>query len=127
LVRVEIAEAPLQVERSLGLPGGVDGAIVEFQGIVRENEAGDLIEAIDYTSHLEMARIQLSRIAEEVAEAYRLSTLVVLHRIGIVPVGETSLYVRAIAPHRREAFEAAEALIVRLKEDVPIWKVPRPR
>ena len=49
---------------------------------------------------------------------------IVVHRIGVIPVGESALYVRAVAPHRREAFVATMELIERLKKDVPIWKHP---
>jgi len=110
------------VARELGVAAGDCGAVVEFQGIVRGSEAGVPIAAIDYECHVEMAKAQLGRIAEHVASFYELAEFTVLHRIGTVPVGETSLYLRAVAPHRREAFGAAMELIERLKKDVPIWK-----
>ncbi len=123
-VRVEIAGAPLSVPRELGSGSGASGAVVEFQGIVRDREDGSPIAGIDYECHLSMARVQLERIAGEVASFFQLRELVVLHRIGPVPAGEASLYVRAVSAHRREAFAAAAELIERLKRDVPIWKHP---
>ena len=122
MVRVEIVQQPIEVGRELGYEAGECGAVVEFQGIVRGTEAGAPIAAIDYECHIEMAKAQLDRIAEQVASSYELAEFTVLHRTGIVPVGEASLYVRAVARHRREAFAAAMELIERLKKDVPIWK-----
>jgi molybdopterin synthase catalytic subunit len=122
MVRVEIMPSPLEADRSWGLPRGREGAVVEFQGIVREDEGGKPIRALEYECHVPMAQAQLERIASQVAAFYGLAELLVLHRIGAVPVGEASLYVRAVAVHRREAFAAALELIERLKRDVPIWK-----
>jgi len=124
MVRVEIVQEPIEVKRELGLDGGDNGAVVEFQGIVRGIEAGKPITALDYECHMEMAKAQLGRIGEEVAAFYKLQDFVVLHRIGVIHVGEASLYLRAVSPHRREAFAAAMELIERLKKDVPIWKHP---
>jgi molybdopterin synthase catalytic subunit len=125
MVRVEIVQQAIEVDRELGFATGDCGAVVEFQGIVRGTEAGVPIAAIDYECHIEMAKAQLRRIAEEVATFYTVAEFVVLHRIGTVAVGETSLYIRSVAPHRREAFAAAMELIERLKKDVPIWKHPK--
>lgn len=125
MVKVEILSEPLAPDRALGLSAGAEGAVVEFQGVVRDLEDGHRIAAIDYECHLPMACAQLQRIAVEVAAFHALADLVVLHRIGVVPAGEASLYVRAVAAHRREAFAAALEVIERLKRDVPIWKHPR--
>jgi molybdopterin synthase catalytic subunit len=124
MVRVEIVEGSLSIPRGFGFDPGQAGAIVEFQGIVRDEEEGRPIRGIDYECHREMAQHQLERIAAEIASTYGLIELVVLHRVGPVMAGETSLYVRAIASHRGEAFVAAGELITRLKEDVPVWKHP---
>jgi molybdopterin synthase catalytic subunit len=125
MVKVEILSGPLAPDRALGLPSRSDGAVVEFQGVVRDVEDGTRIAAIDYECHVAMALTQLTRIAGEVAAFYALTDFTVLHRIGVVPAGEASLYVRAVAAHRREAFAAALEVIERLKRDVPIWKHPR--
>lgn len=121
-VTVAIVRGTVDVGRGLGHPGGAMGAVVEFQGVVRGMEDGRPIDALDYECHDEMALVQLRRIAEEVARFYALDELHVVHRVGEIPVGETSLYVRAVSRHRREAFQAAEETIIRLKRDVPIWK-----
>jgi len=122
MVRVEIVEGPLARPGEMGAGDHACGAVVEFQGVVRGEENGAAIAALGYECHVEMARVQLTRIAEEVAAFFGLSSLVVLHRIGVIPVGETSLYVRAASKHRRAGIMAVDELIVRLKRDVPIWK-----
>jgi molybdopterin synthase catalytic subunit len=118
--RIEITQAPLRAAET----DGTSGAVVEFHGVVRGVEEGRAIGGIDYECHVEMASRQLERIAEETAAKFGLSDLVVRHRVGRIAVGEPSLYVRAEAPHRREAFVAVMELIERLKKDVPIWKHP---
>jgi molybdopterin synthase catalytic subunit len=120
MTRIEITRDPL---RAAGTDG-TSGAVVEFHGVVRNLEDGQPIAGIDYECHVEMARGQLERIAEETVAKYLLRDLLVLHRIGRVAAGEPSLYVRAEASHRREAFAAVAELIDRLKQDVPIWKQP---
>jgi len=124
MIRIEIVRTPLAFDRPMGLSALDRGAVVEFQGIVRGIEDGEPIGAIDYECHEEMARAQLEKIAWEVAAAQELSDITILHRIGPVAAGETSLYIRTVATHRREAFDAAMTTIERIKQDVPIWKHP---
>lgn len=105
---------------------GLDGAWLDFYGIVRDAEAdGSRVEAIDYEAHVAMAEHQIHRILDRMAVKYPLSAVVLVHRTGIVPVGEPSLLVRILSPHRGEALEACAELIDDLKRDVPIWKHPR--
>jgi molybdopterin synthase catalytic subunit len=102
------------------------GAIAEFRGIVRSTENGVPISGIDYECHVSMAEAELDRIAREVVEKHDLDHLEIVHRIGFVSAGETSLYVRALARHRSAVFSAAQDAIDRIKQDVPIWKHPVP-
>lgn len=125
MVRTEIVEQRLGFDRSFGIvEPAVCGAVVEFQGVVRDTEEGEEIQALEYECHVAMAEAQLSSIAQDIATGHRLADLTVFHRIGKIPVGDTSLYVRAVAGHRQEAFAAVMELIDRLKRDVPIWKHP---
>lgn len=124
MVHVEIVETPLPQAGGARVGAGDAGAVVEFHGVVRDHEEGRPIRGIDYECHREMALHQLRSIAERTAAANGLIELTIIHRVGEVPAGEASLYVRAVAPHRGEAFAGAAELIVRLKEDVPIWKHP---
>ncbi len=100
------------------------GAVVEFLGVVRDVEAGQAIAALEYEAYREMAEFQFRKIMNETLERFPISSLHVIHRLGVIPVGEPSLYVCVVAGHRGEAFDACRHLIDRLKQVVPIWKKP---
>ncbi len=106
----------------LELPSREIGACVEFLGIVREIEGERALEGLRYEAHEPMAARHLHRIFCELEEAHRCSAVTFIHRLGWVPVGEVSLFVRVLAAHRREALRFCEAAIDRMKRDVPIWK-----
>jgi molybdopterin synthase catalytic subunit len=101
------------------------GAIVEFWGVVRGTEEGEPISGIEYEAYPEMAEHQMHRILEDLEGRLPLHREIVIHRTGVVPVGESSLYVRIEASHRREAFVACQSFIDQLKRDVPVWKHPK--
>jgi molybdopterin synthase catalytic subunit len=101
------------------------GAVVNFWGVVRPIEDGREIEGIDYEAHREMAKHQLTRIAEQAAERFGLKLVIVHHRIGFITVGEASLFLRVACPHRSEGFQASQWIVDELKTKVPIWKRPR--
>jgi molybdopterin synthase catalytic subunit len=101
------------------------GAVVDFWGIVRPTEDGREIEGIDYDAHREMAEHQLERIAEQAAERFGLTVVIVHHRIGFIAAGEASLFLRVASSHRSEGFRASQWIVDELKKKVPIWKRPR--
>ena len=139
LRRVEIVSGPVEEHlRSLpepwsrlagDLPGSV-GAWVEFHGIVRDRETVEgreiVIEALDYEAHPPMAIHQMERILDQLAAKRTVSAVLVVHRVGRIHVGETSILVRVLAPHRGEAFEVCASFMDELKRWVPIWKHPVP-
>jgi molybdopterin synthase catalytic subunit len=101
-----------------------EGAVVDFFGVVRSIENELMIEAIEYEAFEAMAERQLALIADEAKDRYGLVSVIIHHRIGLIPVGEASLFVRVTARHRRAAFEGSSQIIERLKQAVPIWKHP---
>ena len=101
-----------------------DGAVVDFLGVVRETENERPIDGIEYQAFVEMAEIELKRIAEIARKDFMLGRVLIHHRIGFVPVGEPSLFVRVTAPHRDAAFAGCQHIIEQLKARVPIWKHP---
>jgi molybdopterin synthase catalytic subunit len=101
------------------------GAAVDFRGIVRGSEDGREIEGIDYEAHREMAEHQLTQIAEQATIQFDLRSVIIHHRIGFVPVGEPSLFMRVCSGHRQTAFQAGRWIVDELKKKVPIWKRPR--
>lgn len=102
------------------------GAVVDFHGIVRESEAEARIAGLCYEAYELMARREFDRIFEELSAQHHIQSVMVIHRLGAVPVGEASLLVRVEAKHRGPALAFCGALIDRMKEDVPIWKTPIP-
>ena len=101
-----------------------EGAVVDFFGVVRTIENERLIDGIEYEAFETMAERQLALIANEARDRYGLASVIIHHRIGFVPAGEASLFVRVTARHRRAAFEGSSQIIERLKQAVPIWKHP---
>jgi molybdopterin synthase catalytic subunit/molybdopterin converting factor small subunit len=111
-----------EVEATLGKFDGEVGGVVTFWGIVRHIEDGKPIRALEYTAHREMAEHQFRKLLAETHQKWRLKRIRVIHRLGVIAVGEPSLLVRAEAAHRGEAFAAAQFIIDELKQKVPIWK-----
>ena len=101
------------------------GAVIVFQGIVRNMEDGVPINAIDYESFNEMACHQFELIFEDIDRQWPIESVRLVHRIGVVPVNEPSLWIEIIASHRAEAFAACQFLIDEMKVRVPIWKQPQ--
>ena len=100
------------------------GAVVEFHGVVRETEGGEKIGGLFYEAYEPMARREFDRIIAELCAKQAIQSVLVIHRLGDVRVGEASLFVRVEARHRGQALAFCGALIDRMKEDVPIWKSP---
>lgn len=98
------------------------GACLEFQGIVRETEHDRQLTGLHYEAHEPMARRHLSRIFDELCAVHPCAAVVFIHRLGWVPVGEASLFIRVISAHRGEALRFLAEAIDRMKADVPIWK-----
>ena len=100
------------------------GAVVCFIGVVRGQEEAAPIRAIEYETFLKMAGHQFGLLFDEMEKRWPVESVRLVHRIGKVRVNEASLWVEVIAPHRGEAFAAAQWLIDELKRVVPIWKKP---
>jgi MoaE-MoaD fusion protein len=101
---------------------GAEGAVVTFEGTVRNNTKGRPTLYLDYECYEQMALRVMAGIGCEVAQSFAIGRIAMVHRLGRLLVGETSVAVIVTAPHRRAAFEAALEGIDRLKKTVPIWK-----
>ena len=118
-----VTEKPIdEAAAKLGRFGGDVGGVVTFWGVVRDREDGESIAALNYTAYREMAEHQFRKIFDETHRRWPLRRVRVIHRLGVIAVGEPSLLVRVEASHRGEAFAAAQFIIDALKEKVPIWK-----
>jgi molybdopterin molybdotransferase len=103
-------------------PWGTVGAWLEFRGMVRSEENGGNISALEYEAYPEMAVREIRRILESLATTFSCRAVKVIHRVGVIPVGETAIYVGVASPHRGEAIALLAGFMDRLKQDVPIWK-----
>jgi MoaE-MoaD fusion protein len=108
------------LSRSLQQPE--DGAVVTFEGVVRNNTKGRRTLFLEYECYQPMALEQMARIGREIAVMFEIDRIGLVHRLGRLEIGEASVGVVATAPHRSAAFEAALTGINRLKKEVPIWK-----
>jgi MoaE-MoaD fusion protein len=101
---------------------GAEGAVITFEGTARNNTNGRPTLCLDYECYEPMALKMMAKIGNEIAASHAITGVAMVHRLGRLLIGETSVAVIVAAPHRRAAFEAAFEGINRLKKLVPIWK-----
>ncbi|HKW97696.1 MAG TPA: molybdopterin converting factor subunit 1 [Bryobacteraceae bacterium] len=101
---------------------GEDGAVITFEGVVRNNTKGRRTLYLDYECYEPMAVRTLAEIGRDIAGSHAIGRIAMVHRLGRMEIGETSVAVIVTAAHRQAAFAAALEGINRLKRLVPIWK-----
>jgi molybdopterin synthase catalytic subunit len=101
---------------------GGDGAIVTFDGCVRNQSRGRRTLYLEYEAYEPMALAKMGEIAAEVRTKFQIDRVAIAHRLGRLEIGETSVFIAVSAPHRAAAFEACRFAIDTLKRSVPIWK-----
>jgi MoaE-MoaD fusion protein len=99
-----------------------DGAVVAFDGIVRNNSRGRRTVHLNYTAYETMALRQMEQLALQALANYAIRDVRLVHRLGRLQIGETSVYIAVASVHRAAAFDACRWLIDTLKKTVPIWK-----
>ena len=99
-----------------------DGATVIFEGIVRNNTRGRRTLYLDYEAYKSMAINEMERLAQTAIEQFKIRDIRLVHRLGRLQVGETSVLIVVVSAHRGAAFEACRWTIDTLKKTVPIWK-----
>jgi molybdopterin synthase catalytic subunit len=99
-----------------------DGAIVQFRGVARRASHGRDVLHLEYDAYPEMAEAMMARIGDEIAERWPEARAAIVHRTGVLEIGQTSVVIAVAAPHRAEAFAACQYAIDRVKQNVPIWK-----
>ena len=102
--------------------GPEDGAIVTFDGFVRNQSHNRRTLYLDYEAYEPMALAKMREIAAELHQHYRIHRVAIVHRLGRLEIGETSVFIAVSAPHRGAAFDACRLAIDTLKRTVPIWK-----
>ena len=122
-VEIKITTWPINVARALPAElAGVTGARAEFTGVVRGEEDGRAIAALEYEAYSPMAEKVMQEIIEDIGHRHPCLFVRVTHRVGIVPVGEAAIHIVAAAPHRAAALAMVAEFMDWLKQDVPIWK-----
>jgi molybdopterin synthase catalytic subunit/molybdopterin converting factor small subunit len=101
---------------------GSDGAVVVFDGIVRDNTRGRRTLHLDYEAYEEMAERQIAELASQCVDRFGVRSVTLVHRLGRLEIGETSVLIIVASVHRGAAFDACRWLIDTLKKTVPIWK-----
>lgn len=124
-MQIDITLTSQPIEGHPDWPGervGQAGAVARFRGIVRGEEEGRRIVALEYEAYASMAERVMRRILDELGAAHPCDYVRVIHRLGVIPVGETAIEVLAASAHRAEPFALLAAFMDQLKQDVPIWK-----
>ena len=123
-IEIQITSQPIATSDRLPEKfSGHAGAVAEFSGSVRDLENGKQISALEYEAYSPMAENEIRRILTSLTGKHPCLAAKVIHRIGVIPVGETAIYLGIAAKHRGEAFTVLAEFMNRLKQDVPIWKV----
>ena len=98
------------------------GAIATFHGVVRDNSLGRKVLYLLYEAYPPMAIKEMEKIEAEVRQRWEVEEFAITHRIGRLEIGESSVVIAVSSPHRKEALEACQFAIDRLKQIVPVWK-----
>ena len=119
----QIVRSPIDTHRILeSLKHGEDGAAVVFEGVVRNQTRGRRTLYLDYEAYEDMALQQLEQLASNALGKFQIRDLAIVHRLGRLEIGETSVLIVVVSAHRAAAFDACRWLIDTLKRTVPIWK-----
>jgi molybdopterin synthase catalytic subunit len=118
-----LTDQPLDPVPLVALVAAPDmGAVVTFAGIVRNNFGGRSTAYLEYEAYASMAEAVLAKLAAEAQTRWGTGAIAIHHRIGRLEIGEAAVLIVVAAPHRHEAFEAAENLMDQIKQVAPIWK-----
>ncbi|WP_078548150.1 molybdenum cofactor biosynthesis protein MoaE [Litchfieldia alkalitelluris] len=118
-----ITKAPLSIEEvTAKVVRREAGAVTTFIGTVRELTKGKRTLYLEYDAYVPMAEKQLSRIGEEIKEKWPDATTAISHRIGRLEISDIAVIIAVSTPHRKDAYQANEYAIERIKQIVPIWK-----
>lgn len=103
-------------------PSSDSGALATFFGVVRDHNEGRAVKLLYYECYQSMADKEISSIRENVVKRWQLTDVSILHRVGLLEVGDIALAVAVASAHRAEAFAACQAVVDEIKSTVPIWK-----
>lgn len=120
---IEIVHSPIDPKRVMdAVSSPAAGAVVTFDGTIRNHARGKPVTHLFYEAYGPMALKELQKIQSEALKRWPLQKLAVVHRLGRMEIGESSVFIAVSAAHRGDAFEACRFVIDTLKTTVPIWK-----
>lgn len=99
-----------------------DGAVIVFRGVARRYSRGREVVHLEYEAYAEMAEKVMAELGDEIKVKWPVSDVAIVHRTGVLEIGQASVLIAVASPHRAEAFVACQYAIDRLKQVVPIWK-----
>jgi molybdopterin synthase catalytic subunit len=105
-----------------GLKNPEDGALLMFEGIVRDNSQGKKVRFLEYDAYESMALKKLEELGAQAMQQFDIRNVAIVHRLGHMEVGECSVVIAVASAHRGPAFDACRFIIDTLKKIVPIWK-----
>lgn len=117
--RISVDEVLDSARRNAG------GAVVLFLGTVRDHSRGRTIASLEYEAYEGMAEKELARVEQEMRERWPVEAAAIVHRLGVMSVGEVTVAIAVSTAHRKDAFEACRYAIDRIKQVVPIWKTEK--
>jgi len=119
---VRMVDTPIGDDPAAGIADDTCGAVALFRGVVRADNQGRAVEAIEYECYREMAEREMLAVLRAAAARHDLHAARVVHRTGLVRAGESSVLVAVAAAHRAQAFDALRDIVEALKRRAPIWK-----
>jgi len=123
LGHAQIVREPIDAQRTLSkLKRGEDGAALVFEGVVRNQTRGRKTLYLDYEAYEAMALQQMESLAGQALKQFQIRDVALVHRLGRLEIGETSVLIAVASAHRAASFDACRWLIDTLKRTVPIWK-----
>jgi molybdopterin synthase catalytic subunit len=120
---IQLIREPLDIaELARGVRAGEDGAVVTFDGFVRNQSHNRATLYLEYEAYESMALLKMTEIAAQLHKNFAIHRVAIAHRLGRLEVSETSVFIAVSSPHRAAAFDACRCAIDTLKRTVPIWK-----
>lgn len=119
---MHLTSSPIDLPSLLAQARSGDGAVATFVGVVRDHNDGRPTVRVQYEAYRDMAESEMEKIAAGLAREWPEVQVRIVHRVGLLGIGEASVAIVATSPHRAEAFAACRAAIDRVKTTVPIWK-----
>jgi molybdopterin synthase catalytic subunit len=123
-IEIEFTQEPIVRPQNWTVPMEAEtGSLVEFYGIVRETEGAGKISALHYEAYFSMAEKVMREKIAMLEKKHPCQAIRVVHRLGVVPKGESAIYVGIQSKHRQEGFLLLQEFMDEFKKDVPIWKM----